>query len=170
MNGPRSATRSSTWSPCRGPCQGCGRRRGTGRIADERGDHAVQLGREGCRTSLESRENEKAKTRSSPWRVGAHERLKPSYDCDLVFDDVEGAPDPVRGEPRTEHPTGCPTKSGPTTRWYVDCVSIWIYACADVTLNLRRVQVSPSICVVVDDGYDRNHISPSHVAEFCCSC
>ena len=38
--------------------------------------------------SLKSRENEKAKTRSSPWRVGAHERLKPNYDCDLVFEDV----------------------------------------------------------------------------------
>ena len=98
----------------------------------------MQLGREGCRTSLESRENEKAKTRSSPWRVGAHERLKPSYDCDLVVDDVEGAPDPVRGEPRTGRPTGCPTKAGPTTRWDAVCVSIWIYAYADITLNLRR--------------------------------
>ena len=113
---------------------------------------------EGCRTSLESCEDEKAKTRRSPWRVGAHERLKSNYDCDLVVDvledsislqevltvdDVEGAPDPVRGEPRTGHPTGCPTKPGPTARWYVDCVSIWIYACADVTLNPRRMQISP---------------------------
>ncbi len=103
---------------------------------------------------LKSRENEKAKTRSSPWRVGAHERLKPSYDCDLVFEDVgvalgtrgehpgdiadvEGAPDPVRGEPRTGRPTGCPTKAGPTARWDAVCMSIWIYAYADITLNLR---------------------------------
>ena len=81
----------------------------------------MQLGREGCRTSLESRENEKAKTRRSPWRVDAHERLKPSYDCDLVFEDVECAPDPVRGEPRTGRPTGCPTNAGPTTRWDAVC-------------------------------------------------
>ena len=40
---------------------------------------------------------------------------------------------------------------------------IWIYAYADITLNLRRVQISPSICVVADDEYDRNHLSPSHV-------
>ena len=97
----------------------------------------------------------------SPWRVGAHERLKPSYDCDLVFEDVERAPDPVRGEPRTGRPTGCPTYAGPTARW--DAVYMWIYACADVTLNLRRVQISPSICVVADDEDDRNHLSPSHV-------
>ena len=44
---------------------------------------------EGCRTSLESREDEKAKTRRSPWRVGAHERLKSNYDCDLVVDVLE---------------------------------------------------------------------------------
>ena len=62
----------TTWSRCQGPSQGCGRRRGTGRVADERGDDAVQLGsivspcrrrrarREGRRTSLESREDEKA--------------------------------------------------------------------------------------------------------------
>ena len=123
----------------------------------------MQLGREGCRTSLKSRENEKAKTRSSPWRVGAQERVKPSYDCDLVFEDVEGAPDPVRGEPRTGRPTGCPTNAGPTTRWDAVCVSTWIYAYADITLNLRGVQISPSICVVADDEYDRNHLSPSHV-------
>ena len=119
--------------------------------------------REGCRTSLESHEDEKAKTRSSPWRVDAHERLKPSYDCDLVFEDVECAPDPVRGEPRTGRPTGCPTKAGPTARWDTVCVSIWIYAYADITLNLRRVQMSPSICVVADDEYDRNHLSPSRI-------
>ena len=44
---------------------------------------------EGCRTSLESCEDEKAKTRRSPWRVGAHERLKSNYDCDLVVDVLE---------------------------------------------------------------------------------
>ena len=44
---------------------------------------------EGCRTSLESCEDEKAKTRRSPWRVGALERLKSNYDCDLVVDVLE---------------------------------------------------------------------------------
>ena len=119
--------------------------------------------REGCRTSLESCEDEKAKTRRSPWRVGAHERLKPNYDCDLVFEADEGAPDPVRGEPRTGRPTGCQIQAGPTARWDTVCVSIWIYAYADITLNLRHVQMSPSICVVADDEYDRNHSSPSRV-------
>ena len=42
-------------------------------------------------------------------------------------------------------------------------VEIWIYAYADITLNLRCVQMSPSICVVADDEYDRNHLSPSRV-------
>ena len=42
-------------------------------------------------------------------------------------------------------------------------VEIWIYAYADITLNLRRVQMSPSICVVADDEYDRDHMSPSRV-------
>ena len=36
---PRSATRNSTWSRCRSPSQGCGRRRRSARVADERGDH-----------------------------------------------------------------------------------------------------------------------------------
>ena len=52
------------------------------------------------------------------WRFDAHERLKPSYDCDLVFEDVECAPDPVRGgtphgtshrlpdQCRPDHPVG----------------------------------------------------------------
>ena len=119
--------------------------------------------REGCRTSLESREDEKAKTRRSPWRVGAHERLKSNYDCDLVFEADEGAPDPVRGEPRTGRPTGCQIRAGPTARWDTVYMSIWIYAYADITLNLRCVQMSPSICVVADDEYDRNHSSPSRV-------
>ena len=91
--------------------------------------------------------------------------IKSSYDVDLVLVEGEDAPDPVRGEPRTGRPTGCLTKPGPTARWYVACMSIWIYVCADVTLDLHRVQISPSICVVVDDEYDRNHLSPSHVAE-----
>ena len=77
--------------------------------------------------------------------------------------DVESAPDPVRGEPRTGRPTGCQIQAGPTARWDTVCVSIWIYAYADITLNLRRVQMSPSICVVADDEYDRNHRSPSRV-------
>ena len=42
-------------------------------------------------------------------------------------------------------------------------VEIWIYAYADITLNLRHVQISPSICVVADDEYDQNHLSPSRV-------
>ena len=100
---------------------------------------------EGCRTSLESCEDEKAKTRRSPWRVGAHDRLKPNYDCDLVFEDDESAPDPVWGEPHTGRPTGCPTKPGPTARWYVDCMlNICVCGChpqsasyADITLNLH---------------------------------
>ena len=78
---------------------------------------------------------------------------------------------PCGANPARDIPPAVRTKPGPTTRWYVDCVSIWIYACADVTLNPRHVQISSSICVVVgDDAYDRNHISPSHVAEFRCSC
>ena len=65
---------------------------------------------------------------------------------------------PCGGEPRTGRPTGCPTNAGPTARWDAVCVSIWEYVYADITLNLRRVQISPSICVVADDEYDRNHI------------
>ena len=38
----------------------------------------------------------------------------------------------------------------------------WICACADITLNLRRVQISPSICMVADDEDDRNHLSSLH--------
>ena len=74
--------------------------------------------------------------------------LKPSYDCDLVVDDVEGAPDPVRGEPRTGHPTGCPNQARPdhpvVCRLRVDmniCVCGYhpqSASCADITLNLRR--------------------------------
>ena len=109
---------------------------------------------EGCRTSLESCEDEKAKTRRSPWRVGAHERVKSNYDCDLVVDvlgdsislqevltvdDVEGAPDPVRGGPRTGRPTGCQIRAGPTARWDTVCMSKYGY---------MRMQISPSICVV----------------------
>ena len=94
---------------------------------------------EGCRTSLESCEDEKAKTRRSPWRVGAHERLKSNYDCDLVFEADEGAPDPVRGEPRTGRPTGCQIRAGPTARWDTVCMSKYGY---------MRMQISPSICVV----------------------
>ena len=90
---------------------------------------------EGCRTSLESREDEKAKTRRSPWRVGALERLKSNYDCDLVFEADEGAPDPVRGGPRTGHPTCCTTKQGPTARWYMYGD---MNMHADLTLNLHR--------------------------------
>ena len=70
---------------------------------------------------------------------------------------------PCGGEPRTGRPTGCLTKAGPTARWDAVCVSIWIYAYADITLNLRHVQISPSICVMADDVYDRNHVSPSRV-------
>ena len=69
----------------------------------------------------------------------------------------------MRGEPRTGRPTGCPTNAGPTARWDAVCVSIWEYVYADITLNLRRVQISPSICVVADDEYDRNHLSPSRI-------
>ena len=65
--------------------------------------------------------------------------IKSSYDVDLVLVEGEGAPDPVRGEPRTGRPTGCLTKPGPTARWYVACMSIWIYVYA---------QMSPSICIV----------------------
>ena len=76
----------------------------------------------------------------------------------------------MRGEPRTGRPTGCPTKAGPTARWDAVCMSIWIYACADITLNLRRVQISPSICVVADDEDDRDHLSPSRVSAAVAGC
>ena len=138
---------------------------------------------EGCRTSLESCEDEKAKTRRSPWRVGAHERLKSNYDCDLVVDvledsislqevltvdDVEGAPDPVRGEPRTGRPTGCQIRAGPTARWDTVCMSKYGY---------MRMQISPSICVMC-----RSHPQSAwwqtmntietirHRRVLCCSC
>ena len=55
-----SRSRSGSWRSAR--------REASWRVVDERGDHQSV----------------------SPWRVGAQERLKPSYDCDLVVDDVEG--------------------------------------------------------------------------------
>ena len=138
------------------------RREASWRVVDER---------EGSRASLESCENTRKRRRESLRGGSVHMNVSSRATTATWSSKMLEAPRiPCGGEPRTGHPTGSPTKSGPTTRWYVDCVSIWIYACADVTLNLRRVQISPSICVVVDDEYDRNHISPSHVAEFCCSC
>ena len=65
---------------------------------------------------------------------------------------------------RTPHGTShrLPDQSRPD-RPVECCMRVWIYAYADITLNLRCVQMSPSICVVADDEYDRNHSSPSRV-------